>query len=78
MKWVQRIQTIDGVLHETPQAAKRHAEARYADKLLPLAGKLVQIGKYTAMADYLNNNLDQFLELRALKDDIVLVEEVDA
>ena len=76
MKWVQRIQTRDGLVHETPQAAKRHAEARYADKLLPLSHKLI-VQRLGDMAGFVDANLDAFIELKALKDDLVLVEESD-
>lgn len=77
MRWVQRIQTRDGALHETARDAKKHAEVMYANKLLPLAGKLAQMDKYSAVSEYLDANLDKFLELKALKDDLLLVEGED-
>jgi hypothetical protein len=72
MKWVQRIQTRDGMVHETEKAAKRHAEARYADKLLPLSHKLIA-QRLGDLAGFVDANLDKFLELKALKDDIELI-----
>lgn len=77
MKWVQRIQTRDGALHETAREAKKHAEVMYGNKLLPLAGKLAQMDKYSAVSDYLDANLDTFLELKALKDDLELIPTED-
>lgn len=72
MKRVIRFQTADGALHETASAARGHANRRYGDALTRLAHRAVQQEKYTKMLEFINNNLDAFVELKALKADIDL------
>lgn len=70
MKTVVKVMTFDGKLHNTQKDAVRYVEAIYADKLSKIALKLVQIGKYAATGDYINDNLSLFLELASIKDDL--------
>ena len=72
MKRVIRFQTADGALHETASAARGHADRRYGDAMTRLAHRAVQQEKYTKMVDFIDNNLDAFEELKALKADIDL------
>lgn len=72
MKWVSKVQTSDGTLHDNAQKAQHHAEVRYGEALTQLAHKLVRCEKYTQMCEFLDANLDAFLQLKALKDDTVL------
>ncbi|RQP11931.1 MAG: hypothetical protein EAS51_04180 [Microbacteriaceae bacterium] len=72
MKRVTMYQTADGELHPSEQDAARHADRRYGDALTSLAHRAVQQEKYTKMVDFINNNLDAFVELKALKADIDL------
>ncbi len=69
MKRVSRIQTSDGALHESERDAKRHAERRYGDALLR-HGRALTHQKYTTVTDYLDANLDELVELQALKKDM--------
>lgn len=70
---VERIQTLDGVLHLTVDAAKRHAEAKYADALFRLSHNALSITKLTPMLEFLDGNGEAFATLRALKADIDLL-----
>lgn len=72
MKRVSRIQTFDGLLHESPQAAQRHLDKLYGDLLLPLCHKLVHKtnGKYGKTADFLDANLETFAALLRIKQDM--------
>lgn len=72
MKEIIVYKTQDGNLYESFHKAKKHAEDAYGTKLLNLSTKLVQIEKYTKMSDFLDENLELFLELGRLKKDIEL------
>ena len=71
MKYVTRIQTLDGTLFEDKHMARNHAERRYGDALCKLARGLLEL-KYTQTTEYLDENLDAFVELHQLKTDIPL------
>lgn len=75
MKTVPMIVTNDGAQHTSVERATRHAEARYGDALSRLAHRLIQCDKYTAMQDYIDANLEAFISLKTLKDDIALETE---
>lgn len=72
MRWVQKVQTLDGLLHDNTIKAERHAESLYGLALCNLARQLVQIDKYRAMTEFVDANLAQFVALKALKDDVQL------
>jgi hypothetical protein len=71
MKRVYKIQTSDGVLHDSQRDATRHAERRYGDALLSLGRDLAN-QKYTFVTDYIDANLDAFAALTDLKNDHLL------
>ena len=73
MKPISMYQTFDGKLHFLQSDAKKHLDSLYADKLLPLAGKLANIDKYTEMAGFIDGKLELFAELQRIKDDMILV-----
>lgn len=76
MRRVSRVQTADGVLHEDERAALRHAERRYGDALSRVAHQIVHLDwKYTTTMEFIDTNLNAFVELKALKDDITLEAE---
>ena len=64
--------TSDGVIHRDILAAKRHADKCYGEKLVPLACAMADVGKYMAAMDFIEMNLEAFVELRALRDDMDL------
>lgn len=70
MRQVVKIQTRDGVLHDSPEDARRHADRVYGEALTRLAHRAVALDKYTKMVDFLDANLDAFVELKALKQDM--------
>lgn len=72
MKYVDRIETSDGVLHTSAINAQRHAQKRYGEALTRLAHKLVQCEKYVATAEFIDENINAFVALSLLKKDIVL------
>jgi len=67
--------TRDGVLHETYEAAKRHAESRYADQLSKMAHQLVRIDKYSEMMEKLDGFKGSMQRLLDLADDLVIETE---
>lgn len=70
MRTVKRIETQDGRLHVTMDAAIRHAEREYGLALSGMAADLVKIDKYVAMQEFIDSNLARFGELARLKADI--------
>lgn len=72
MKWVSHVQTRDGELHRDVLRATTHAEKVYGEALSRLAHRAVAIQKYSGMQEFIDANLDAFIELRALRDDITL------
>lgn len=72
MKAVPMIVTSDGAQHTSVERATRHAEQRYGDALSRLAHRLIQCDKYGVMQAFIDETLDQFVALKALKDDITL------
>ena len=70
MRIVQRVVTRDGAAHNTLEAARRHADARYTKAACELASALVMIEKYQDVKHFIDANLGKFLELAALKADL--------
>lgn len=68
-------QTSDGQQFEHREDADRHADRRYGELVTKLAHELVQIDKYSRMALFIDENLDRFVALKALKDDMQLEDE---
>jgi len=57
MKWVKRIKTVDGKLHDNDENAKRHANNEYHSQLTYIAHQLCKVGlKYEAIMDYHPDN----------------------
>lgn len=74
MQKVTKYQTLDGVLHDTEQAARHHADKVYGVVLSSLAHEALRVEKYLDMLEFFNKNLDRFLKLQALKEDTKLQE----
>lgn len=73
MEIVKRYIVNDGSLFESEKLARHYLDKIYGDKLLPLASKLVNFDKYTEMVSYIDENLDKFIELKRIKDDMNLI-----
>lgn len=69
MKRVIKFETSDGKLHDTQEAATRHAEKRYGEQLSHMAAQIVRLEKYGAVQAYIDERLDVFETLRKMKDD---------
>lgn len=70
MKRTAAYVTSDGEIHLNESKAKRHAENRYGDAVTALAHKMVHAAdKYTRAIDFIEANIDAFVELKALSDD---------
>lgn len=68
MKRLMCIETRDGTIHRTLDAAKRHAEARYADALCSLGRELAR-APYREVLEILDRRAAELPELLALKED---------
>lgn len=77
MKTITMYQTYDGAVHPTQKAAYHHLDVKYGDLMSRVAGKLCQIDKYKATSEYIDENLDQFLLLKQIKDDMKLIEDTE-
>lgn len=69
----QAYQTRDGVIHLTKRDADRHAENAYGNQLTKIAAQIAPLGKYVAIADYVEAHLDDFALLIALAADRDLI-----
>jgi len=77
MKWVRNVQTRDGTLHNNVLRATEHAERLYGEALSRLAHRAVAVEKYSKMMEFIDANLDAFIELKALKADTTLAQSDD-
>lgn len=75
MQKVTKYQTLDGVLHNTQQVAQAHADKVYGIYLSGLAHESLRIEKYSAMQEFIEANLDRFIKLKELKEDMKLQED---
>lgn len=72
MKMVQKYQTQDGVIHDSEHQARRYVDMLYGKGLTKLAHDLVQLQKFTQVQDFIDTRLDEFVRLKALRDDAQL------
>ncbi len=77
MKKVTKYQTLDGVLHDSEQAARAHADQKYDELLGSLSRATFDVQKYVDMLNFIEKNLPLFLKLQTLQDDMELQEEDD-
>lgn len=75
MKIIQRIETFDGKVHDDVDAALHHLNVTHADVLSKIAHELVQLQKFTAIGNWVDNHLGLFLDLYAIKQDMVVVKD---
>lgn len=74
MKKIIMIQTFDNVKHNTSIDAKKHLEKLYGDLILNISKKLLNM-KYSQISNYIDSNLNLFLELKKIKDDFAMCDE---
>lgn len=75
MRKVTKYQTLDGVLHDTEQAARAHADKKYGELLGSLSRATFDVQKYVDMLDFIEKSLPLFLKLQTLKEDTKLQED---
>lgn len=73
MKQISSWQTHDGLVHNSVNDAERHLEALYGNLLCKLARELGHLN-YTERAQYINDNLNAFIQLATIKADQVIEE----
>ncbi len=69
MKIIEAYQTLDGEVFTSYTKAKSHADKKFSDKLFPLCHALTGC-KYKYVSELILNHLDDFVELKKLKDDL--------
>jgi hypothetical protein len=74
MRRVVKIQTMDGILHDTESSAKHYADVMYTSAICVLASAIGQLTKYQDIKDYIHQNLDKFVAAKQLRDDMELEE----
>lgn len=72
MKCIECYRTSDGVLHESYQSAKHHAEKLYGEQLSKMAHELVCIDKYSDMMSRLDCYKGSMQRLLDLSEDLVV------
>ena len=75
MKAITKIQTVDGKLHDNEREALRHAEAVYTNAVHKLVGRMLNSAptcKALNFADFIDENLNLFIALSPLKNDLKL------
>ena len=82
MKTVQKLQTRDGVIHDSVDKAKRHLTKKYESILGGIVDELVSKVQFHSKSkipvyDILNANIDKFGELLEIIDDMENTENDD-
>lgn len=72
---VEMWKTLDGTMHKTAEEAKRYADAKYTHAVTSLAGILITLDKYQKIKTFIDQNLDRFVALSALKADMQIPED---
>ena len=75
MREIQAWRTSDGKIFDQLRHAKSHADKRFGDLLTKLAHEMVRVEKYAAAIHWIQENLDRFEELKALKKDLEIQKE---
>jgi len=74
MKRIGKIQTYDGAIHDNIQKAKNHLNKVYGNVLLKIGRELAN-QNYTNVTNYVDDNLETFLLLAQIKDDMTFEKE---
>ena len=70
MRQIRLVETFDKVTHKNIGDAKKHLEKLYADKLCAIAHTMVRLDSYSPVCAYIDGNLEKFMELKQIKDDM--------
>jgi hypothetical protein len=76
MKTISKYQIYTGEEFETEKDALRKLEKKYGDVLFKIAHKLVAYadGNYFRTSEWIDKNLHEFLTLKTIKEDMILIE----
>jgi len=79
MKRIIMTETFDGKLHKTEKDAVRHLDIMYTNAVSEIAVKLTQYGegKYQKTKDWIDSNLELFIQARRIKDDFAYPQDDD-
>lgn len=79
MKFLTRVQTHDGQLHASKDAAMRHLDKLYGETICSLTSRMITEtdGKYTRLQEFIDGNLDSFRRLMTIKEDMTVEENDD-
>ena len=73
MRTVTMYETFNGVRHDSKEKAIKHLDEVYGEVITRVARELVGAnGKYAAMVEILNENIELFREALKAKDDMQL------
>jgi hypothetical protein len=68
MKSVIRVETYDGVIHESIQHADRYLDKQYGNLLTKLTAAIIDLRLMKAM-EYIDEHLEDFVQLYTIKKD---------
>lgn len=74
MKIVEKYETFDGVQHNSIQSAKRHLANLFSQKVNYVANN-IPLGRGVNLAEWIVNNLNEFLFMKEIQDDMELFGE---
>lgn len=74
MKRITKIITFDGELFDSEKEAEKHLDKIYGDLLLMLSRNLC-VMNYTQVTDNIDGNLDKFIRLDRIKNDMILEDD---
>ena len=77
MKTAIKIETLDGELHNNEKDAQRHLDKLLADEMGKHAHALVHKMKYSAICEYLEENLKSFTKAAHIQDDFNLINDLE-
>jgi len=79
VKKIEAWTTADGMIFLSEGEAKKHADERYGKALLQISKQMVDVtdGKYGRTSTFIEENLDKFLELHFLREDIKIGDTED-
>ena len=78
MKYVTKVQTHDGKIHDDKRAALKHLDNEFGKIILPVSKKLAEL-RYMdfSIMEYIEANLGEFEKLIKIKQDMEIIKEED-
>lgn len=72
MRQVTMYQTFDGQRFPSVRDARKHLDHEYTNRVSDLAAGIARLDKYQQIKDYIDLNLQRFVDAMAYKEDMVL------